>query len=66
MAYVNLTSNNNNKLDELIVIVVNKDYSYLSASMGSSIAARRAGQIPKIRPTDALKRKAIKMEEIET
>src|SRR5438067_12932928 len=37
------------------------DYSYLSATIGSSAAARRAGQMPKNSPTAALNTKARRM-----
>src|SRR5881409_1681029 len=36
-------------------------YSYLSATIGSRLAARRAGQIPKNSPTAALNTKASRM-----
>src|SRR5438270_5613487 len=37
------------------------DYSYLSATIGSRLAARRAGQMPKNSPTAALNTKARRM-----
>src|SRR5213080_1282954 len=37
------------------------DYSYLNATIGSRLAARRAGQMPKNSPTAALNTKASRM-----